>query len=219
MRKISAVSLTVLLIICALFSASFFTKTAITEYTLHGVSDVLNGLAASSQSIPRRQQQTLLTTAINKIEGAPKTAVNAARSYQLQAKLYHSLSQLEVWPRKRKQYLQQAVYHNYNAINISHYDLQYWLFELQLQSLIGGDRADLFWSLSNVLTLGKWNYEVLSYAGFYCVLEWKKIPEALRKPCSDAVRNVWENDVQKRKMLSQLKGIYRFESTVEEILR
>jgi len=219
MRKITAVSLTVLLIICALFSASFFIKTAITEYTLHEASDVLNRLTASSQLPPRRQQQELLTTAINNIEETPTTAVNAARSYQLQAKLYHLLSKLEVWPRKRKQYLQQAVYHNYNAINISHYDLQYWLFELQLQSLIDDDRSELFWSLSNVLTLGKWNYEVLSYAGFYCVLEWKKIPKTLRQPCSDAIRNVWENETQKRKMLSQLKGIYRFEDTVEDILR
>lgn len=219
MQKIVAVSFKVLLLICALYSVSFFTKTAIKEYTLHEARDVLESFSTNPEAASRRQQKALMLTAINKIDSAPNTVVNVAQSYALKARLYHSLSSLEVWPAKRNQQLKKAIYNNYNAINISHYNLQYWLFDLQIQNEINADQRELFWSLANVLTLDKWNYDVLSYASFYCVLQWKNLPATLKEPCSETLKNVWQHEVYKGKLVFHLSGIYRFEDIVEEMIR
>lgn len=217
MQKKAAVVLTVLLLLCSLYSVNFFIKIAAAEYILHNTASAL--VADNSRSFSKRQQRKILMAAISGLNTAPKTVVNAERTYQLKAKLFYSLSGLEVWPVKREEYLKQAIYNNYNAININHYDLQYWLLELQMQNDDDDNQSDFFWSLANVLTLGKWNYDVLAYSSFYCVLKWKKIPEALKQPCSNAVHNIWNDVVYKKKLKSQLSGIYRFEETVEEILR
>lgn len=219
MQKIAAVSLKVLLLVCALFSVSFFTKVAIKEHTLHRVTDVLDELKDNPQTNSRRQKRELILKAIDDIESAPKTVVSLPRSYALKAKLYHLLSKVEVWPDKRNQYLKNAIYNNHNAININHYDVQYWLFDLQVQNEINAGQPEFFWSLANALTLNKWNHEALSFMSFYCVLQWQKLPSNLKPLCSNTFKNVWEDEVRKQKLTTQLRGIYRFEDVIQEMIQ
>lgn len=217
MRKIIAVGLTLILLTCAFYSASFFSKIATSEYALLKVSDFLDELAVNPDKFSRRQKLNLVNNAIKELEAAADTAVNAQRSYELKAKLYYNLSDIEVWPVKREQYLKQAVYNNYNALNINHYALQPWLLDLQMQNQVDSDQAEFYWSLANVLTLGKWDYDVLDYASFYCVLKWKKMPLELKQPCSDALQNASQNETRKKRLYSQLSRIYRFEDVVAEM--
>ena len=215
MRKIIAVSFTFLLLACAIYSVVFFSKIVTTEYALY---NALEKLDISSEVTSRRQKYALFKEAVLELEASPNMAANAVRRYQLKAKLYYFLSNLEVWPVKREQYLKQAIYNNYNAININHYALQPWLLELQMQYQVDSEHTDFFWSLANVLNLGKWDHEVLTYASFYCVLKWKKMPSTLKQPCSNALQNVSKNETRKKKLYSQLSGIYRFEDIVNEII-
>lgn len=223
MRKIVSVGLLLALLGFTLYSVSFFTKTTQMEYALYRANNVLEELVANPQTVSRRQQQTLLTAAINDLEIRSMTPISIVRKYQLKAKLFYSLSQLEVWPVKREQYLKRAIYNNYSLLNINHYDLQSWLFQLQLQYKLGGSdevsEQKLFWSLANVIALGEWNYDALRYASFYCVLKWKKMPMVLKQDCSITLNHLWSDDVQKRKTLHQLISIYGFEDIVQEIRR
>ena len=221
MRKAVWGGFSILLALLLAYCVHYFYRIAANEYHLYQADQLLTLHAAHSTShedvLPKRVQRQQLLAMLEQLKTAPVTAVAVERTYLTQARLSKALADVSVWPEKRRQYAQDALFNVYNALNINRYAMHSWMLGLQLQHELSTDEQQRFWSLANVLTLGRWNHDAMRYGSFYCVLYWKSLPDALRERCQITLQRLMVEQVERKKTIHQLRTISGYQAVLEQI--
>lgn len=221
MRRAVWVSFSIVLALLLTYCVHYFYRIAANEYHLYQADQLLAVHAAQtadrSDALPKRLQRQQLLTMLDQLKTAPVTAVAVERTYVTQARLSKALADVSVWPEKRRQYAQDALFNVYNALNINPYAMHSWMLGLQLQHELSVGDQQLFWSLANVLTLGRWNHDAMRYGSFYCVLYWKGLPSALRERCQITLQRLMVEKVERTKTIHQLRTINGYKTVLAQI--